>query len=100
MALLFNNIRRQGCDIQDNSGGEEGNFEESQFIPRIQAPDDEIPRQRKNVLDAFLRLLGGADEGMLARIAGHAAACAGDAQPSVKKVARRIQREMERTLNT
>lgn len=53
-----------------------------------------IPRQTKKVLESFLRLLNQSDDQIRARIAQHIETHAQDEKPSIRKVARKIQKMM------
>jgi hypothetical protein len=53
-----------------------------------------VPKQIKNVLESFLRVLDQADEEIRARIAHYAAMYAQDEKPSIRTLARKIQKSL------
>ena len=50
----------------------------------------DIPRQTKNVLESFLRMLDQTDSGIRAHVARYAKSYVNDARASTRAVARRI----------
>jgi HEAT repeat protein len=66
-----------------------------QAFPLLEGALTTLPRQTKNVLAAFLRLLDQADDEMQARIAQHAAIYADDERPNVRAAARRLAKQVK-----
>jgi hypothetical protein len=74
-----------------------------EVFPLLEQALDAIPRQAKNVLEAFLRILDQTVEGTRARIAWHAETYADDERSSVRTIARRVRKrvqQVERDLAT
>ena len=59
-------------------------------FPILEQALRDIPKQTKNVLDSFLRLLDQADDETRAKIARYAETYAQDEKSSIKTIARKI----------
>ena len=54
----------------------------------------DVPRQKRAILEGYLRLLGGADGDMREKITCYAQSLLEDDRPSVRKAARRVHRAL------
>ena len=64
-------------------------------FPVLERTLHKIPRQTKNVLESFLRMLDQAEGEIQTAIAGYAAACADHEKPGTRRIARKIQNRLD-----
>ncbi len=64
-------------------------------FPLLEQALHDVPKQAKKVLESFLGLLDQADDETRAKIAGYAETCAQSDKATLKRVARKIQKELE-----